>query len=127
MKGLSVRQPWAYLIVHGFKDVENRNWQTAFRGRVYIHAGKKVDLEGVNWMWENKYALGIQGIISEVCLLAHRWSQSGIIGEVDIMDCVMQSKSPWFVGPWGFVLASPTAYAKPIPYRGQPGLFEVMR
>jgi hypothetical protein len=37
---LSIRQPWAWLIVNGFKDLENRSWSTAFRGPVWIHAGK---------------------------------------------------------------------------------------
>ncbi len=43
MKALSIMQPWAWLIVNGHKDIENRNWPTRFRGPVYIHAGKKID------------------------------------------------------------------------------------
>ncbi len=35
---LSVRQPWAWLIAQGYKDIENRNWWTKFRGRFLIHA-----------------------------------------------------------------------------------------
>jgi hypothetical protein len=38
MKILSVRQPWASLIVNGFKDVENRTWPTRYRGRILVHA-----------------------------------------------------------------------------------------
>jgi hypothetical protein len=41
MNGLSIRQPWAWLIVNGHKDVENRSWHTDFRGRVYVQAGVK--------------------------------------------------------------------------------------
>ena len=37
---LSIRQPWAWLIVHGFKDIENRDWPTNFRGRLLVHAGQ---------------------------------------------------------------------------------------
>lgn len=37
---LSIRQPWAWLIIHGGKDIENRTWPTRFRGRVAVHAGK---------------------------------------------------------------------------------------
>lgn len=37
---LSIRQPWADLIVSGKKDIENRSWPTKFRGSFYIHAGK---------------------------------------------------------------------------------------
>lgn len=37
MKALSIQQPWAWLIVNGYKDVENRDWNTKFRGRFYVH------------------------------------------------------------------------------------------
>jgi hypothetical protein len=39
MRTLSIRQPWAWLIVNGHKPVENRDWATSFRGPVLIHAG----------------------------------------------------------------------------------------
>lgn len=38
MKTLSVRQPWASLLVSGLKDIENRTWAPNFRGRIMIHA-----------------------------------------------------------------------------------------
>src|SRR5690348_2447825 len=40
MKALSIRQPWAWLILHAGKDIENRDWSTRFRGQVLIHAAK---------------------------------------------------------------------------------------
>lgn len=40
MKALSVRQPYAWLIVNGIKDIENRTWRTGYRGPVLIHASK---------------------------------------------------------------------------------------
>ena len=39
MKAISIKQPWASLIAHGIKDIENRSWRTNYRGRVLIHAG----------------------------------------------------------------------------------------
>ena len=39
MKALSIKQPWAWLICAGYKDIENRDWSTKFRGRIYVHAG----------------------------------------------------------------------------------------
>ena len=50
---LSVRQPWAWLLVNGYKDIENRNWATEFRGRCFIHAGKNFDQEGYDWVRRN--------------------------------------------------------------------------
>jgi hypothetical protein len=39
LKAISIRQPWAWLIVNGYMDVENRIWAANVRGRVLIHAG----------------------------------------------------------------------------------------
>lgn len=43
MKALTIKQPWASLIMECGKDVENRSWSTSFRGRVAIHSSKKPD------------------------------------------------------------------------------------
>jgi hypothetical protein len=48
MKALSIRQPWAYLIITGDKDIENRTWATAYRGPVLIHAGKTMDYDALD-------------------------------------------------------------------------------
>lgn len=42
-KAISIRQPWAWLIVNGIKNVENRNWRTHYRGPVLVHVGKKIE------------------------------------------------------------------------------------
>ena len=38
MKALTLRPHWAWLVVNGYKDIENRSWRTRLRGRVWIHA-----------------------------------------------------------------------------------------
>jgi hypothetical protein len=43
MKAISIRQPWAWLIVNGMKDIENRTWKTNYRGQLFIHASSKFD------------------------------------------------------------------------------------
>lgn len=40
MKALSLRQPWAWAILHAGKRVENRCWKTLFRGTFLIHAAQ---------------------------------------------------------------------------------------
>jgi hypothetical protein len=52
-------------------------------------------------------------------------TRGALIGEVDIVDCVTDSDSPWFTGKYGFVLANPELYSRPKYYRGELGLFEV--
>jgi len=40
MKTLTIKQPWAWLIAEGIKDIENRTWKHNYRGPIAIHAGK---------------------------------------------------------------------------------------
>lgn len=42
---LSIKQPWAELILNNKKNIELRSWKTNFRGEFYIHASKTVDKE----------------------------------------------------------------------------------
>ena len=50
MKAISIKQPWASLIAHGIKDIENRTWkcpQKYIGQRVLIHASNS---KGVGWI-----------------------------------------------------------------------------
>jgi hypothetical protein len=116
MKAISIRQPWAALIVAGIKDIENRKWSTKHRGKILIHASKKVDKSGFKMMKE----MGIPEIIVSSMI---NYS-GGIIGEVELTDCVEKSDSEWFEGPYGFVLKN----AKVLPFRsckGKLGVFNI--
>jgi len=124
MKALSIKQPWAWLIATGQKDIENRNWAPTFKGRIYIHAGQSFDFDGFNWLCVHSRGRLDKVDLNECASLAIYWRISAIIGEVDIVDHVTQSQSPWFTGPHGFVLANPLLYKKPIPCKGRPGFFE---
>ena len=133
MKALSIRQPWAWLICKGYKDIENRNWHIhmppllnypATPRRIYVHAG----LSKAGW---DKHFKGkaleeyqfIKARLPDVHFPVDVY-YGGIIGEVDITGCVDKSDSPWFVGPYGFTLANPVLYDNPIPCRGMLGFFE---
>ncbi len=121
MRALSIRQPWAWLIVNNHKDIENRTWPTNFRGRIYVHAGRR--MVGDDYPAQRKYIARAGIIIPEPLDLG------AIIGEVTITGCVTAeseaAQSPWFCGPYGFTLADPVAYDTPIPYRGRLGFFPV--
>lgn len=119
---LSVRQPWAWAIIHAGKDIENRSWQAVnhglkIRGRVAIHASKGMTqseyYDTANFM----RGLGIE------CPLAADLLYGGIIGSVEVVDVVKESTSPWFFGPRGLVLANPIA-CKFIPAVGALGYFK---
>jgi hypothetical protein len=45
MRCLSLKQPFAELLVSGKKTIELRKWNTKFRGKFLIHASKQVDKE----------------------------------------------------------------------------------
>ena len=129
MKALSIKQPWAWLIASGYKDIENRIWSTFYKGRIYIHAGKNWDGQAITDLWQGLNGTTSYGLKVDFTKIPFpgydKIARGAIIGEVDIVDCVCKSASPWFCGPYGFVLANPVLYEKPIPYRGQLGFFEV--
>lgn len=117
MKALSVRQPWAWLIVNGFKDVENRTWRTNFRGQFLIHAGLKLDVGGY------VYAMGSKKL-RQVLPSKDAFLRGGIVGTATLVNCVAESDSPWFFGPYGFVLAG-AHRVEFVPVRGQLRFFDV--
>jgi hypothetical protein len=93
MWAISIRQPWAHHILHSGKDVENRTWPTKRRGRVLIHTGRTT-VEDPETIRRLGLPLG------------------GIVGSVEIVDCVPRSDSRWWSGPWGWVLRNP----RPLPF-----------
>lgn len=120
MKALSVRQPWASLIVWGLKTVEIRSWQPTYRGCLLIHAAKTLD----------ERALGRLGL--------ERTPTGALVGKVILADVVRLTPESWNrlaeehldVGvfqpnlyAWHF--ENPCALENPVPYRGDRGLFDV--
>jgi hypothetical protein len=115
MKAISIRQPWAWLIIAGHKDVENRSWATDYRGPLVIHAGQQMSDE--------------RAAAEQLCRTQHidlpdTFERGGIIGIVTLVDCVEHSRSRWFEGPYGFVLSDPRPL-KFVPYSGRLGLFDI--
>ena len=122
IKAISLKQPWAWVIIHAGKPVENRTWPSRYRGELYIHSSKTFDLQGFHWMIENQKKLGIKGFIP----IKDNYKRGGIIGKVKMVDCVSYHPSPFFFGPWGHVYENP----EPLPFfpcKGQLRIFEVER
>lgn len=72
MKTLTIKQPFATLIVEGLKEYEFRTWKTNYRGEILIHAGKAVDKKAMK-----KYEyLGLE------------YPKGCIIGKATITDCI---------------------------------------
>lgn len=126
MKALSVRQPWAWLIVHGEKTVENRTWPTSYRGPLAIHASKTLDMESINEMRE--FSRANHGPLTEA-QLAELEITGAVIGIVDVVDCTQHPRDrtdrEWHnPGAWAWVLRNPHAL-DPQPAKGKLGLFDI--
>jgi len=116
---LSIRQPWAWLILNEEKDIENRSWKTNFRGRVLIHAAKgmtRAEYENTFYFCRNCIP-HIKTAYQYPLPAFDELKRGGIIGSVEIVDCVTKSTSPWFMGHYGFVLQDP----QPLPFHPCPG------
>jgi len=125
VKALSVRQPWADLIVDGVKDVENRTWKTNIRGRILIHAAKRVE----HWVVPKvSMYLGVESSFDYHPVVG------AIIGSVEIVDCWnkfllrtsdVRHKNRWFSGPFGFVMTNAERFRNPVSCPGRQGFFNV--
>lgn len=120
-KALSVRQPWAWAIMHGGKDIENRSWQAVnhgltVRGEIAIHASAGMTKQ------EYDDAAAFMSSIGVICPPAIDLCRGALIGAVDVVDVVRSSQSPWFFGPRGLVLRNAKP-CDPIPVKGCLGYF----
>jgi hypothetical protein len=134
MKALTICQPYADLICLPDDDarakrVENRTWGTSYRGALLIHAGKSKQ-----WLSGDNYGLSVAGM-----------TFGAIVGVARLADCVavrdfmgptgeaIKRRWPWLnqhihtEGPFCFVLTECRRFAKPIPYRGAQGFFDLPR
>lgn len=115
---LTIWQPWAWLIVAGFKDVENRTWWTPYRGDLWIHAGKKFDDEAFAMIKER---------FPEIPMPAKAdFKMGGIVGKARLKSCTTgDHPSKWAmtgVVHWNLTDPVETTFE---PMRGAQGLFIV--
>jgi ASCH domain-containing protein len=116
MKALSVCQPWAWAIVHGLKTVENRSRPTTHRGPLLIHASKS------RRYLASDYADLLPGLPP-----ADQLDFGALVGVVEVVGCMPVAEvegDPFAVGPWCWLLAG-ARRIRPVPFKGQVGLFDV--
>ena len=121
MKVLTVKEPFATLIIEGYKEYEFRSWKINYRGKLLIHAGKNIDKEAYSRV--KKYNLELKS--------------GSIIGECIITDCILvdkvfdnklRKKNPIVyknnhVGMYAWKLEEIIKYDKGIPVKGKLGLW----
>jgi hypothetical protein len=129
MKALTICEPFASLVVHGPKRVENRPRPTHYRGPLLIHAGK-----GLSWFddpgawreeweqWRRYYAA-----------LPAAPTFGAVVGVADVAGCVLHpnlevishDQQMWASGPYCWLLENVRAFRQPVPCRGALSLWDV--
>lgn len=134
MKCLSGRQPWWWAILHAGKRIENRRWNTHYRGPILLHAAKgctpREYREGLDWMFNsigNNFAYHIPRL--------EEMQRGGIVGRARVVDVIPVGGLPATFAPpgidmrwhmpeqFGFVLED----VEPLPFlpcNGALGLWE---
>ena len=123
MRALSVRQPWAELIVSGQKRYELRTWRTSVRGRIWVHAARTVQWPCVRLAGLSRASLTIGAIIGSVEIVDCVPFTSSIAEELRRADASFGDVGE--VTGFAWILAAPERLPQPIPYRGALGLFRV--
>jgi hypothetical protein len=117
---LSVKQPWADLLIRGYKDVENRGWYTDHRGPLLIQSTATPDRHGYNSLKRNgkfKHYL-LPNINSYI--------KQSLIGIVNVVDCTSKSASEWADGfsKWFWEVTDVIEFSKPIFCKGKLSLWK---
>jgi hypothetical protein len=118
MKALSVRQPWAWALIHGNKRIENRSRRIYHRGPLLIHASRSLAEFGRGR--DHSRLMPQLPAIDDLAFGA-------IIGMVDVVDCIPITEmepDPFAEGPWCWIVAKPRPVV-PVPWTGQVSLFDV--
>lgn len=126
----SVRQPWAWAIVYGAKDFENRTKYTLSLGGYRQAEGQRIAVHASKGMTRDEYEDGraFMARIGVDCPPPWKLERGGIIGSAHVVKVVTREAeraavtSPWWMGGDGLVLADPRACPL-VPATGELGLF----
>ena len=124
MKVLTIREPWASLIINGYKKYEFRSWKTNYRGKILIHTSQKIEKEMLSRFKD--YNLNCIG--------------GSIIGEAELTDCILVDENfnqnlrkidnvvygrSNHVEKYAWKLENVKKYDEPIPMKGKLGLWNI--
>ena len=124
MKVLTIREPWASLIINDYKKYEFRSWKTNYRGKILIHTSQKIEKEMLSRFKD--YKLNCIG--------------GSIIGEAELTDCILVDENfnqnlrkidnivygrSNHVEKYAWKLENVKKYDEPIPMKGKLGLWNI--
>lgn len=124
MKVLTIREPWASLIINDYKKYEFKSWKTNYRGKILIHTSQKIEKEMLSRFKD--YNLN--------CV------NGSIIGEAELTDCILVDEEfnqnlrktdnvvygkSNHVEKYAWKLENIKKYDEPIPMKGKLGLWNI--
>ncbi|WP_374414255.1 hypothetical protein [Novosphingobium colocasiae] len=119
---ISVRQPWAWGIIHAGKPLENRIKRAITLGGMDQHRALAIHAAAGMTRDEYEAASTFMASIGVACPRPDELVRGAIIGAVDFAGLTNASDNPWFFGPWALILANPRA-VDPIACPGELGAF----
>jgi len=141
MKAITLVQPWASLVILGAKHIETRSWNTKYRGKLAIHAGKKWNKHLADLCEAEPFRSALYGLDGTFPEGRHSNTPLGmILGTVELVDCVAtedllvqvnEESGPEFAfgdyrpGRWGWLLQHAQLLTHPVPFVGRQGLWDV--
>ncbi|MBU3905198.1 MAG: ASCH domain-containing protein [Nanoarchaeota archaeon] len=120
MKALTIKQPYAHLIINGIKTIELRSRNTKFRGEFLVHSSKKSDIEEVKLRKLTDLETG--KVLGKVTLSEVK--KYNTLKELmkDKSKCQIRSNKKWKFPVYGFILTR-SMKIKPIKYKGRLGFW----
>ena len=126
---LSIRQPWASLILAGIKPVEVRSWDTPFKGRFWVHASHGLDAR--DWSEFISFPARLFSGLPQPRDLP----RGAVLGSVELVDCLdchdaelrrllgETAWDRWARDGYNWLLRDPQVLAEPIPCGGRLNLW----
>jgi hypothetical protein len=120
LPAISIRQPWAELIISGKKSIEIRSWSTEYRGHFWVHTGRNSDgkLErfyGFTELFHGGY-LGVTKLEYIIPFNSVLWKQ---------WQPLHFDQGDYQPGFYAWMLSNPIRLNQPIPGVGSTGLFKI--
>lgn len=123
MKCLSIRQPFAELIISGRKSIELRPWNTNFRGQFLVHASGNVDYESCTFFKTDPNTLARRAVVGKAILYGVKEYANQKEFLEDLEKHLATAK--YATSRYGFLIKDPVRFKKPIYVPGRLGFFDV--
>ncbi len=137
MKGITVQQPWATLLVGGATQYLVRDWRTFHRGPLVIAAGNRFPRAGVELCCDPDMRAILRRYGYDYAM---ELPTRAAVGTVTLADCLLITRDTralldpddpavafgWVqVGCWVWVCKNPRTFARPVPMTGRLGIYSV--